>query len=191
MKELQLTPDAAQVRATVLSSRTHWVRRMAFARGGHGQALRHERSLCHMQAHQGFLRAFNSVTNATQTKNNIMQAWTTMSGVPAEAVTRWGAFCSGGPVSARTRHVALAKLRRSAVPCSGLSHKSSYPAAMRSSCLQGLVHRLQLGSGTCHTVRPVGPGHLPQRKPFLFPLSCSHVAHFVSKRQAGLWCRPR
>ena len=43
-----------------------------------------------MQAHQGFLRAFNSVTNATQTKNNIMEAWTTMSGVPAEAVTRWG-----------------------------------------------------------------------------------------------------
>ena len=42
-----------------------------------------------VQAHQGFLRAFNSVTNTTGHKNNILKAWKDMSSVPPEQVTRY------------------------------------------------------------------------------------------------------
>ena len=42
-----------------------------------------------MQAHQGFLRAFNSVTNSTAHKNNVLKAWKDMSNVPPEKVTRY------------------------------------------------------------------------------------------------------
>ncbi len=43
-----------------------------------------------VQAHQGFLRAFTSVTNSTQPRNNILKAWNSMSNVPPEEVTRCG-----------------------------------------------------------------------------------------------------
>ncbi len=42
-----------------------------------------------VQAHQGFLRAFNSVTNTTGHRNNILKAWKDMSSVPPEQVTRY------------------------------------------------------------------------------------------------------
>ncbi len=164
-----------------------------------------------MQAHQGFLRAFNSVTNATQTKNNIMEAWTTMSGVPAEAVTRWGALLPvwAGPCA----HTPCAS-GRAAAPSNALLRPVFLvflPATRRYGCSQGSVRWLQPGSGAGDTVRPMGPGHLPQCEPFPSPSLCCHRpahsfawrllglcgVHVVTwltwgfKRWAGMWCRPR
>ena len=85
-----------------------------------------------MQAHQGFLRAFNSVTSATQTKNNIMEAWTTMSGVPAEAVTRWEALLPvwAGPCA----HTPCASGRAAAPSNAPLSLPQGALAACRVLC---------------------------------------------------------
>lgn len=44
------------------------------------------------QAHRGFLRAFNSITNITDPKSNIAAAWTAMTGVPAASVTKCGSI---------------------------------------------------------------------------------------------------
>ena len=49
-----------------------------------------------VQAHQGFLRAFNSVTNSTAHKNNILKAWKDMSNVPPEKVTRYEILITQG-----------------------------------------------------------------------------------------------
>ena len=49
-----------------------------------------------VQAHQGFLRAFNSVTNSSQPRNNILKAWNSMSNVPPEEVTRCGVYTLTG-----------------------------------------------------------------------------------------------
>ena len=39
------------------------------------------------QAHRGFLRAFHSVTNTSDSKYDIAAAWTSRTGVAAEEVT--------------------------------------------------------------------------------------------------------
>ena len=39
------------------------------------------------QAHRGFLKAFNSITNSSDPQHDIAAAWTEMTGVPANEVT--------------------------------------------------------------------------------------------------------
>jgi hypothetical protein len=46
------------------------------------------------QAHRGFLRAFNSITNVTDPRSNIAAAWTAMTGVPAASVTKCDSCCT-------------------------------------------------------------------------------------------------
>ena len=124
-----------------------------------------------MQAHQGFLRAFNSVTNATQTKNNIMEAWTTMSGVPAEAVTRWGALsaCVGRSLCAHTMWLSqgCGALQCPAQACvSGpLALPQGAPAARRVLCAG-----FSLGAALATLCGPWAQATFPNVSPFPSPL---------------------
>lgn len=50
------------------------------------------------QVHEGFLAAFNSVTNVSSPSSNILEAWEELSGVPAEQVT--DVVCGGHSLGA-------------------------------------------------------------------------------------------